>query len=257
LKDIMTTDKILDKLSKLKASRDGEKAIGNSAAAAEAFAEAINRLLLAHELSEVDIPVAGKLAEDPIIEVSVNLESHNIKRTRVRIGWQEAMARIVAKAHLCKFLIHVGSNRITFVGTKANATVAEYAFGVLTSSADRMSWAAREEWWKEECGGQHLESGNFRAAWLHGFVTRIQERFDEARRKEVAATASSSMALVKLENALVRAQQYVSEKYTGKTAAAHMGTGNSAGYRAGRQAADNMKLGQKGVTGSSSQRLIK
>lgn len=250
----MTADRVLDKLSKLRAARDGEAHLGNSAAA-EAFAEAINRLLLQHELSEVDIPIGG--TEEPIVELRVNLESHGIKRSRVRVGWQEALARVVAPAHLCKFLVTRGTNFITFVGTKSHTTVAEYAYGVLAASANRMSMEAREEWWRTECGGRHLESGNFRAAWLTGFIERIGERFDEARKKEVAAAPSSSTALVKLEGALVRAKQYVDEKYKKKSIpSATMGTGNFDGYVAGRKAANDVALGRKGV-GQGTQKVIR
>lgn len=247
-------DKVLDKLSKLKASRDGEAKIGN-AAAAEAFASAINRLLLQHELSEVDIPLAG-VKEEPIVELLVNAGQFGIAFSRMRCGWQEALARIVADAHLCKFLVTSGTNSITFVGTHAHVTVAEYAYGVLASTADRMSMAARAQWWKDECGGQHLKSGNFRAAWLMGFVERIAQRFREARIAEVKAATNTSTALVRLNQALARAQQHVDEKYKKKLAAPKMRGGNSAGMEAGRKAADGIALGQKGV-GSSTQKGIK
>jgi hypothetical protein len=242
-------DKILDKLSKLKASAEGETAIGNSAAA-EAFASAINRLLLQHELSEADIPIGG-VRDEPIVEQFVDLKAYGIKQSRVRIGWQEALARVVAPAHLCKFLVLCGSNWITFVGTKQHVTAAEYAYGVLCAAADRMSFAAREQWWRDECGGQHLESNGFRGAWLTGFVQRINERFKEARKVEVAATGNATQALMKLDSALVRAQKHVDERYKSRTPAASMGGANRQGYEAGRKAADAMKLGQKGVGSST------
>ena len=247
------SEKILDKLSKLKAAREGEAALGNSAAA-EAFAEAINRLLIQHELSEVDIPVGG-VKDEPIVEQLVDLKQFGIKHSRVRIGWQEALARIVAQAHLCKFLVATGSNFITFVGTREHVAVAEYAYGVLASAADRMSFAAREQWWKDECGGQHLESNGFRGSWLSGFIGRIGERFKEARKAEVAQAANSSTALMRLDNALVRVQKHVDEKYKRKVAGTSMGGNNAAGYRAGRAAADQMKIRQRGVGSSSTKQI--
>lgn len=251
----MTTDKILDKLSKLKAMQESEAAIGNSNAA-EAFASMINAMLLKHELSMIDIPQIGA-KEDPIVEVPVNHDVYNIKKTRVRIGWQEVLADVVARAHLCKYLIAAGTNKIWFVGTKSNATVAEYAYGVLASSADRMSMAAREQWWKEECGGVHLKSGNYRAAWLTGFIERIAERFAEARRKEVQATGNSGMALIRLDQALVRAADYIKDNYKKKgPKAAQLGMGSDDGYDAGRAAADRMSLG-KGLESNSAHNLPK
>ncbi len=246
-------EKILDRLAKLKAAAEGEAKVGN-AEAADAFATAINRLLLQHELSEADIPL-NVVKEEPIVELLVNAGQFGIEFRRMRCGWQEALARIVAEAHLCKYLVTSGTNNITFVGTLAHVTVAEYAYGVLASAADRMSMAAREEWWKDECGGRHLASGNFRAAWLMGFVERIAQRFLEARVVEVRAAANSSQALMRLDNALVRVQAYIGEKYKKKAPATAMRGGSSAGREAGRKAADAMPLGQKGIRTSTHKRI--
>lgn len=115
--------------------------------------------------------------------------------------------------------------------------------------------AAREQWWKDECGGQHLKSGNYRASWLTGFIERIAERFEEARRVEVQASGNSSMALIRLDKALVRAADYVKEKYTRKGPAVIGLSGGSAdGEAAGRAAADRMAL-NKGLTTSGSRQL--
>lgn len=248
----MTTEKILDKLAKLKAARDGEAKIGNQAAA-EAFAEAINRLLIQHELSEADIQMPAE--QDPIVEHFVTpmmMKEHGVKYGRSRIGWQEALASLVARAHLCRLLVHPGSNAVTFVGTKAHVTVAEYAFLVLVAAADRMSIQARHEWWRDVHGGAHVESNGFRASWLSGFVRRIGERFEEARRAEViAAAVGESTALMCLNKALVRAGDYIDEKYKKKSAPTKIGGANMDGYRAGRAAADKMKLGQRGVEGKN------
>lgn len=245
-------DKVLDKLAKLKRAAEGEARIGN-AAAAEAFAEAINRMLLEHELSMADVEARGNVEADPIIEQMVDLKGGGIEFKNVRIGWQERLAEVVADAHMCRFLISKGSNRIWFVGTKQHVLVAEYAYCVLARSADEMSYAARERWWKEECGGRHLTSGNFRQSWLRGFIERIAERFADARRKEVAAAPNSNTALMVLSTAMTRAKSYVDDKFKDKKplAAASLGYGSMAGRKAGRAAADAMNLGQRGVEGGA------
>lgn len=247
-------DKVLDRLSKLKAAQESEAKIGNSAAA-ESFAAMINSMLLKHELSEIDIPLGAK--EEPVIEVHADLVAAGIKQTRMRVGWQEILAAVVADAHLCKILVYPRSNRLTFVGTKAHATVAEYSYGVLAAAADRMSIEARGLWWKEECGGKHLESGNYRAAWLSGFVGRIAQRFAEVRRAEVRATGNASTALIRLDGALVKTQNYISEKYKKTAAPVSLGTGNRSGRDAGRAAADKIQLGQKGITGTAGQKALR
>lgn len=252
----MTTDKILDKLSKLKAMQESEAAIGN-AAAAEAFASMINTMLLKHNLSMSEVPQGGIAKEEDIVEVPANLAAYGIKMVNTRIGWQEQLARIVAKAHLCKFLVAKGTNKVWFVGTQSNATVAEYAYGVLARAADTMSMAAREQWWKNECGGKHLRSGNYRAAWLHGFIERIAERFADAQRREVQATGNASTALIVLNRALVRAEDYVEAKFKGKKPlqSASMSTGNWDGRAAGRAAADKVQL-NKGLNANAGPKQI-
>lgn len=134
-------DRVLNKLVKMQAVREGEAALGNEAAA-EAFAEAINRMLIEHELKPSDLDYARSQDHDPVIEVPVNLGHYKIKSTGHRTAWQEALARIVARAHLCTFLVRNGSNQITFVGTRSHAMVAEYAYGCLVPAADTMSFHA-------------------------------------------------------------------------------------------------------------------
>lgn len=242
----MTTDKILDKLAKLKAAREGEAALGNQAAA-DAFAQMINSLLLKYELSEADVPLAPDA--DPIVERLVDLKANGIGATRVRVGWQECLASIVARAHLCTLLVHPGSNFVTFVGTKGHAAVAEYAYVVLVRSADAMSRRARDDYWREHRRDSDFESGNFRAAWLRGFIGRIAERFAEQREREVQEAASGvGTALMRLDQALVRAKGYVDDRYKGqKAAAVRVGSGCLEGQLEGRKAADRMDIGRRGM----------
>jgi hypothetical protein len=252
----MTTNKILDKLAKLKAAAVGEAAIGNQAAA-DAFAQMINTLLLRHELSEADIPLAQQRVDDPIIEDIFKPREHGLKFVRNRVGWQEILASIVAQAHLCKILVHPGCNYVTFVGTKSHVAIAEHAFGVLAGAADRMSVQARDDYWRQHRNDPDFQSGNYRAAWLRGFISRISERFDEVRRREVAdAPIGASTALVRLNQTLVRVDQYLKDKKTSKASAVRIGSGSMQGVRDGRRAADNMKIGQRAVNAGSSSKLI-
>lgn len=254
----MTQEKILDKLAKLKASAESEAKIGN-VAAAEAFASALNAMLLRHELSIEDVKL--KAEDDPIVEHLVDPRKHGLKFGRSRVGWQETLAGVVARNHFCKILVHTGTNYVTFVGTKTHVAVAEYAYGVLAGAADRMSFQARAEWWKTECGGAHIKSGNYRASWLTGFIFRIDERLREARAREVAesnrlalAAGTGCTALVRLDGAMARVTNHM-EKYKRKASSVSVGGGNWNAERAGRRAADAMKIGQKGVHGGSQKQI--
>lgn len=248
----MTADKILDKLAKLKARAEGEKRIGETAAA-EAFAAMINKLLLEHELSETDIPLAPEV--DPIIEHLVRPQDHDIKFTNVRIGWQERLAGIVARAHLCRHLVSTGTNYITFVGTKSHVMVAEYAYVTLVRTAARLSYYAMKKYYREHCDEPGFTIDNYRAAWLRGFISRISERFDEVRRQEMEATGSSSTALIRLSEQLTRASQYLDDKKVRSVRAARVGSGNIYGQIEGRRAADKMNIGQQAM--SETQRKLR
>jgi len=247
--------KVLDKLVKLQTQREGEARIGNTAAA-EAFASAINRMLIEHELNPSDIDYARAADNDPVIELRVDLEKYGIDRKSNRIAWQEALARVVARAHLCSFLICPGRNTITFVGTKSHATVAEYAYGILVPAASAMSIKAREEWARKAKADGTFKGGQqgYRESWLNAFVDRIGERFDEIRKAAVAPTptdapGAQSTGLIRLNGALCKVQAYVDAKYsTGRASYIRGGrASNAAGRADGRAAADRMQIGRKGI----------
>jgi len=257
-------ERVIERLVKMQASRESEAEIGNTEAA-EAFASMINKMLIDYELSPTDIDYARTNERDPVIEMSVDLTKYRIVKKRVRIAWQESLARVVAKAHLCKFLIQSGTNNIWFVGTKSHVMVAEYAYGVLISAADKLSfieWGAFYDKCKAEHGNAKAVHG-FRSAWLAAFVERIASRFDENRAVAVAAAPvcaeGVSTSLVRLNASLVKAQEYIDGKYGKRrkySSALNGGMANhAAGRAAGRAAADRMVL-SKGLSTAPASKLL-
>jgi len=254
--------RIIDKLIKMQASRDGEAAIGNTAAA-EAFAGAINRMLIEHELNPSDLDYARATDNDPIIEMRVDLTKYRIEKKRSRIAWQESLARIVANAHLCTFLLRSGSNDIWFVGTKSHATVAEYVYGTLVPAAAAMCYKAYHEYGLEgvaEFGKWKAREPGFNEAWTAAFVQRIGERLAEARKAAVTQAAADvpggeSQALMRLGGAMVKVQQYIDNRFKGRRGASplqRISSRHTEGAKRGRAAADAMPIGRKGVTGGTS-----
>lgn len=269
-------EKVIDKLVKMQRQRDGEKELGNTNAA-EAFAAAINRMMIEYELHPSEIDYARTADNDPVIEVPVDLAKYRIEKVQRRVAWQESLARVVAKAHLCTFLIAPGRNTVWFVGTKSHATVAEYVYGILVPAAAKMSNSA---------GAKHRAalrveynilpnhsipswvptSKGYREAWLDAFVGRIAERMQEAREAAVKQAAedvpgSESMALMRLDGALVKVQRYIDDKFKARRRAAQSLTSrrgwNEAGRAAGRAAADAMPLGTRALTGGAAKGLLK
>ncbi len=266
-------DKVIRKLLKMQQVRDGEAKLGNTAAA-EAFAGAINRMLIENELNPSDLDYARAADNDPVVKIRVDLSKYRIEATRTRIAWHESLARIVSNAHLCTFLVQAGSNQIWLVGTKSRATIAEYVYGTLVRAAHDMSIQERYRY-AEECkrngtvGQAHvMRIGNrrvgiangFRESWLAAFIERIDERMQEARREAVAAAPEgTSQALVRLDGALLKVRSYMDMRFFHKKRkyVSALNGGNSShteGRARGRAAADRIAIGRRGITGAKSTR---
>lgn len=262
--DFEEKDKIIDKLHKLQRAKEGEAAAGNLAAA-EAFAAAINKMLIDHELSPSTLEDAR--SEDPIIELPVNMELYGIKAKRSRIAWQESLARIIAQANLCRFLIVPGSNRIYFVGTRSHATVAEYTFGTLVPTVELMSDKEAYHFkLKMNREGTPQKAKGFREAWQVAFIERLRERLDEAREQSInqaveLGNTERSTALVVLKDKMVKVDRYIDDKFRSRRKYAARLNGGSAdhteGRAAGRAAADRLNIGKKGIGSSTVKGVLK
>lgn len=254
--------KILDKLAKMKAQAQGEAQLGNEAAA-EAFAEAFNRMLLKHELSEADVDRHTGKTDEPIVTVITDWKRHWRPGDRAskfatgnkRIPWQEELARVIAKAHLCRFLVDVQTfggitretDTIWFVGTKANAETAEFVYTTLVLAASDMARADERRYRKEfknwDRRSRRSEMKDYKESWLMGFVFRMGERFDEIKKK-VVQEDSSGTALMRLDQALVRVGQWMEKQNTKTVKSAESDIQlNAAGHLAGIRAANKMPLG--------------
>lgn len=260
--------KVLDKLIKLQASRQSEAELGNSEAA-EAFASMINKMMLDYELNPTDIDYARATDHDPIVEIRSQFNEHGIKATKTRSAWQETLAQSVANAHLCKILIRPGSNQIWFVGTKSHATVAEYVYGTMVPFVGKASKKAEIDYWRATGGGRGIynQAKGYRASWIDGFITRLWQRFAEARRQAAAEAAarsggSTETGLMRLDGALIKVQRYIDDKFSSR--AAHRYASNlsgrscdhSEGRAAGRAAADQVPLGRRGLNSGTPPKLI-
>ena len=252
--------KLLVKLAKMQEQAKSEAALGNEAAA-EAFASALNKMMLRYELEPSDLDYVKISREEPIIELRIDLGRYGIKDKAARSAWQENLAGAVARAHLCQILVRPNSNQITFVGTKAHATVAEYVYGTIAPFVEKMSKKAEYDYWVATgCGrGVNNQAKGFRGAWIDAFVGRIWERFKEAREAAIAETTTTETGLVRLEGALLKVKEYVNNKFKSTRAASignHRGLTHAAGRAAGREAANRVTLGQKGISSAPSRKML-
>jgi len=249
-------EKVLRRLVKMQACRDSEAKLGNEHAA-EAFAAAVNRMMIENELKPSDLDYQRAKQDDPVIQILVDRVKHGLERKRTRIAWEESLARVVAKAHLCKYLIRTGSNDIWFVGTKSHATVAEYVYAVLVREADKVADREYMKYYREaKAAGDVYRARGFRAAWLDAFVGRVNERLEAEREAAVSQAAADvpggrSVALMRIDGALVKVDEYMDVKFKRKrkyAPALNGGRSNHQDGRAwGRAAADRMPIGRRGV----------
>lgn len=244
----MTTDKILDKLAKIKAHMESAKKIG-SEAEAQAFAEMLQKLLLKHKLDMTDIEVEAEEKAEPVDRYDVDLDSHGLKTKASRVGWSEKLAVIVARAHFCRILIYRGSNLITIVGRKSDAAVAEFLYVTLLRAAESI---AQKEYVKffYECrdAGDVRRARGFKASFLVAFVSRIEYRLDQVRRAE----ASSSTAIVRVNRAELAVKQFMDGMKTRTIKSLTHVAKNAEGYNRGKAAADRVNLTGNAFEGSAS-----
>lgn len=272
----MTNEKLLDKLQKIKAHAESAKAIGNEAEA-QAFADMLQRLLLQHDLDMSDLDFTRMTEVEPIGYHPVNFKEGGVKVKNTRSQWQENLAGIVARANFCRFLVHPGSNRITLIGRKSHAAVAEYMIVTLIRTLDRLSFLEagaynREQHRVQPCtrcglkGTEHQDQDHahhttayhgFRESFIAGFIARLFERL-KLTRSEVATT-STALARVHKEDAAVNdfMKKLKEDKLTRRVGGlTRRYPSSAAGYLRGQDAADKVNLGEKAVgQGASVRRL--
>lgn len=255
----MVTEKLMDKLAKLRRHADSAKEIGNEAEA-QAFAEMFQRLVMEHKVNVSDIEFEQQEVEEPVDRHYINYQKAEIPLKKRRIDWIESLAGVVAGAHFCRILVHVGSSRITLVGRKSDCEVAEYVLVTLQRSAEKMAEKAYYKHWFElfevcrHCGGQKkghssthhafssstYKASGFKGSWLDAFVARLAQRYNELRR----AATSESTALVRVNRAEKAVVEWIDENVKGKAQALQVGgKWNAEGSRQGRAAADALDLG--------------
>lgn len=247
------TDKIIDKIQKLKAHEDSARSIG-SIEEAEAFAIRIQELLLKYELSLSDIEFKKRQDEEPI--QIYDLDWQGVKVRKVRVAWQETLGGIVARAHHCRLVVIPRSSALQVIGRISNVKVVEYILVVLVRSVEKMAYQAMVTYYAELRRSHHCDTDQFRRSYINGFVHRIAERFYEEQKRREAAPATST-ALVRLNAEDLATEEYrdrlKKSKLLGKASrvdGAQSGY-NRVGLSRGRQAADNVPLGANAFEGTA------
>src|SRR4051812_44988051 len=118
-------DKLVDRIKKMHAKAESAKQLGNEAEAF-AFASAVQKLLLKHNLEMTDVEAALAAKEDPVKAHYFYPETFGLPKRRSRVQWSELLARIVADAHMCGILPVRASNEFMIIGTRQNRQACEF-----------------------------------------------------------------------------------------------------------------------------------
>jgi len=256
-------EKIIDKIRKLHAHAQSAEKIG-SEQEAQAFAQMVNRLLNQHRLELTDIQFEEQRKNEPVTQAEINFrtygDTYRGKKTewrekKVRIEWIEKLAGIVARAHSCQILVVEGSNRLFLAGTETNRQIAEYVLITLMRSAEKLSWDEYAKFfYKSRDEGDVTRARGFRHAWLIGFINRINERFDEEKRKMQGD--STGTALVRYDRERMDVEEFLKNRSKAKMLpmkAIH----NVHGITAGRRKADEMNLDANAVREGKDKKQIR
>jgi len=234
----MSEEKILIRIQKLVAMRDGAAKVGNQAEA-EAFAAKVQDLLMRHKLSMSDVELARQKDDDPVGETLYHPVAHGRKSVGRRVAWQERLASAVARAHFCRIYVWPGSNVVTFVGRESDRLVAVWMFTTLADTAERLAKEAkRQVSWLDD-------SPEFRQSWLRGFVAAIASRYAESRKAAERSASERGVALIRLADNAVT--EYMEKKASGKAAPVGRGSVDAAAYAAGQRAGSQVSLDSRGV----------
>lgn len=221
--------KILDKLRKLLRQSEGERAIGNLAAA-QTFAAKVQELLTKHKLSMGDIPVL----DEATTAEAVGDETVSAGSQRRLATWQLLLITLVAKANECKAIGIPGSNTFHLIGTETNRKMVSLLFSYFSLLAKDL--ADNET---RDVG----EGRRFKNAYLYGFAEAVGNRLvEQSNRTEQQAKQlqSSSTALIRLSDNREAVVRYVKEKYKFQSSARP--SLQHDGYRMGHAAGSNVAL---------------
>ena len=242
-------EKLLEKLAKIKAHADSAKEIG-SEKEAEEFAEMLQKMLLKHKLEMTDIEFTKMEVDEPVGTHRIDYEKWGVDVKKTRIEWMERLASIVARAHFCRILIHPRSSRVTLVGRKTDAEVAEYMIITLQRAVRNLcGWAYYN--FKCECikrDGNGKASNGFKEAWQKSFIERLAVRYEEEKK---AQAGESSMALIRVNKSDTAVAQYMHNYTRFAGSLKPQSAGNMEGTKRGREAADGINLKANAVKGGT------
>jgi hypothetical protein len=231
----MEKESVISLLRKLMAQADGEKAVGNLAAA-EAFAAKAQELLLKHKLEMSDVEIAAEEMNEPVLGEVICADEmmdakYNYNRQKSDI-WVSTLLNACAKANFCKVLTHRGGkNMMTIVGRASDRAAASALFVYLSKACIEM--APREA----DMNGAYekIERRTWISSFKLGYANAIYHRLDSKRDQLKAGLAlqSNSTALTRIDQMEKAVEEKFEELFPDTVKAGGGRASNRSGYHAG------------------------
>ncbi len=240
-------DKVVDKVRKLHAHAQSAGQIGNEAEA-QAFAAKVQELLIHYKLSMSQIEFEARDKNDPIDQTWVDWQSHGMRNVKTRSAWTERLAAIVTHAYFCQYVVMSGTNCLLIIGREQDRKVAEFMLITIARFLEKISYDEYCRYYYQcQDAGDATRARGFRGAFRIGFIMRLHERFDEELKRVEASVPASSMAIVRLSNALVEVNKWIKNNERFKdtnNVRVRMsdGEGTGEGMRQGRRHANRVNL---------------
>lgn len=198
-------EKLLDRILKLHRKAESAKAIG-SEAEAMIFAEAVQRMLLKHDLELSDVEYEVELAQDP-----VKMHGVPIRGKKRKVLWTTVLVNGIAKGHLCASLGMPNTDAVLLVGRRQHRLVAEFMIKTLVKLAEELADKAYVKFFYAcQAEGDVTQARGFRDSFLTGFAVRVHDRYENLM-LETREQVKQPGALIRISKEVTMVQQVLDE----------------------------------------------
>lgn len=255
---------LVERIKKMHAKAESAKQLGNEAEAF-AFASAVQKLLLKHNLEMTDVEAALAAKEDPVKAHYFDPEVFGLKAPKKRRPqlWSELLTRIVADAHLCGILHVYKSSQFLIIGTRQNRQACEFMIVFLMRYAEQHSEQDYVRYFYQcKAEGDVTKAQGYKAAWLLGFVSRLAERYKKDQAEVIKEVEQvNPHALIRLKNQMVvvnevRGKLADGPKRSEQKAPDMFKDGSGAGLADGMKHGDQVQLKGMGLHQPKSDRQV-
>lgn len=232
--------KIIDRIRKLFASAESEKAIGNEAAAA-LFAQKVQQLLDAHNLTLSDIELERARGEDIAAE-RVNLVLQKIE------AWQCHLLQEISVLNGCMSLDNEAGYQIVVGRASDRAVVIEFyryferLAWDLAEKAVKTHREERKNWFYRDAEKYFDE---YRKSFLAGFAVRVGERLQAGKVKPAGPVNEN--ALVFAGGKFKESLEYTLNKFQVDDVRRGERPRNREGFQQGEKTGDRVALTNKAI----------